>query len=330
MQSPPKLLAAPALGAAAEIGNPRRRRSRALGRRRRPRLQWCRDGAAIAGATEASYTPADADDRTALSCRITASNAAGETSAETEPMPVAYAAPVVAGALADLDLVLDGDGGVAGGCGLQRVGAELRGERGRGDDRRRDRRREHPDRGAARGDHGHRDRDELRRQRLGELPGQRQRRGAGAGHRAGAAGSGQIGAAVSVDAGVWSGKPAPATAFQWRRDGVDIAGATGASYTPVAADDRTALSCRVTASNAAGEASAETASLRSPTPRRCAGTLPDLDLTLGDGRQRPGGCGLHRLGPELRGERGRGDDRRRRPASSASRPRRSSPRPRSP
>ena len=74
-------------------------------------------------------------------------------------------------------------------------------------------------------------------------------------------GSGKIGAAVGVDAGTWSGRPAPSTALQWRRDGADIAGATGASYTPVAADDRTALTCRVTATNLAGSAVATTAAL---------------------------------------------------------------------
>ena len=126
-------------------------------------------------------------------------------------------------------------------------------------------------------------------------------------------GTGKIGAAVSVDAGAWDGKPAPSTALQWRRDGADIAGATGASYTPVAADDRAALTCRVTATNAAGSQSATTAAVQVSYPAPVAsGTLPDLELVLGD----PAGVGgggrrLHRLGAELRGERGRGDDRRR-------------------
>ena len=69
---------------------------------------------------------------------------------------------------------------------------------------------------------------------------------------------------MSVDAGRWSGQPAPATSLQWRRDGADIAGATGASYVPVAADDRTQLTCRVTASNVAGSAGATTAALPVP------------------------------------------------------------------
>ena len=50
-------------------------------------------------------------------------------------------------------------------------------------------------------------------------------------------GTGKIGTAVSVRAGSWSGNPAPTTSLQWRANGAAIAGATAASYTPVAADD---------------------------------------------------------------------------------------------
>ena len=95
-------------------------------------------------------------------------------------------------------------------------------------------------------------------------------------------GTGKIGSAVSVSPGAWNGTPAPTLALQWRRDGAGIAGATGASYTPVAADDRTALSCRVTASNTAGSLSATTTSLSVAYAAPVAGTLPDLVLTLGD------------------------------------------------
>ena len=75
-----------------------------------------------------------------------------------------------------------------------------------------------------------------------------------------------IGAAVEVDPGRW--QDAAALALQWCRDGVAIPGAVEASYIPVAADDRTALTCRVTASNPAGSTAAETAALRSALPRR--------------------------------------------------------------
>ena len=48
---------------------------------------------------------------------------------------------------------------------------------------------------------------------------------------------------------------------QWLRAGTDIPGATGASYTPVPADDLKALACRVTATNPAGSAVTVTAGL---------------------------------------------------------------------
>jgi hypothetical protein len=41
-------------------------------------------------------------------------------------------------------------------------------------------------------------------------------------------------------------------AYQWLRDGSAVVGATGSTYVPVAADVGTALSCRVTATNAVG------------------------------------------------------------------------------
>lgn len=75
------------------------------------------------------------------------------------------------------------------------------------------------------------------------------------------AGSGEIGSEVSVDTGTWSGTPAPAFTLQWLRDGAEIAGVTAATYVPGPEDDRTELSCRASASNAAGTAEAETAAL---------------------------------------------------------------------
>ena len=73
-------------------------------------------------------------------------------------------------------------------------------------------------------------------------------------------GTAKIGAALTVLPGLWSG--GPALAFQWRRDGTDIAGATAVTYVPGPEDDRCELSCRVVALNVAGSASAETAALK--------------------------------------------------------------------
>ena len=96
-------------------------------------------------------------------------------------------------------------------------------------------------------------------------------------------GTGKIGAAVSVDAGSWSGKPAPTTALQWRRDGADIAGATGGELHAGGGGrpDRSSR-CRVTATNVAGSAVATTAALAVTRVAPVAsGTLADVELVQG-------------------------------------------------
>ena len=75
------------------------------------------------------------------------------------------------------------------------------------------------------------------------------------------AGPAKIGQALTLQGGGWSGVPDPVVSRQWLRAGTDIPGATGASYTPVPADDLKALACRVTASNPAGSAVTVTAGL---------------------------------------------------------------------
>ena len=97
-------------------------------------------------------------------------------------------------------------------------------------------------------------------------------------------GSGLVGAPVALDPGDWTGSPVPALGFQWRRDGADLPGATGADYLAGDADDATQLSCRVTATNAAGSAAAETPALpiRRPAPVAVGG-LADRVLVQGTG-----------------------------------------------
>ncbi|WP_062289049.1 carboxypeptidase-like regulatory domain-containing protein [Demequina phytophila] len=59
-------------------------------------------------------------------------------------------------------------------------------------------------------------------------------------------GDARVGATVTAEPGTWS--PAnPRLTFRWRRDGVEIAGATGRSYTPTAADAHAALTVDVAA-----------------------------------------------------------------------------------
>ena len=90
------------------------------------------------------------------------------------------------------------------------------------------------------------------------------------------AGTGVIGSEVTLDPGVWVGYPAPSLGFAWCRDGAEISGAIGAAYTPGPEDDGSALTCRVTATNSAGSAAAETAALAiAYAPPVATGELPD-------------------------------------------------------
>lgn len=95
--SPPLLLATPVLiGTSATIGQATAVDPGLWGGWPLPAIgfQWCRDGAAIAGAKGASYVPAAADDRRKLSCRVTAGNDSGSHVVETAALTVAYAPPV--------------------------------------------------------------------------------------------------------------------------------------------------------------------------------------------------------------------------------------------
>ncbi len=58
--------------------------------------------------------------------------------------------------------------------------------------------------------------------------------------------------------------PAPTFAFQWKRDGSDIAGATNQTYTRTAADAGAEISCQVTATNSQGSASATASGVTAP------------------------------------------------------------------
>ena len=67
-------------------------------------------------------------------------------------------------------------------------------------------------------------------------------------------GTGTVGNVLTRTTGTWTGSPTFTT--QWLRGGANIAGATGANYTLVAADSGTNCSCRVTGTNPNGTANA--------------------------------------------------------------------------
>lgn len=74
-------------------------------------------------------------------------------------------------------------------------------------------------------------------------------------------GSTEVGNTVSCSEGTWEGNPTPTYSYQWKRDGVNISGATSNTYTTVVADIGTELTCEVTATNVVDSASATTAAL---------------------------------------------------------------------
>lgn len=67
----------------------------------------------------------------------------------------------------------------------------------------------------------------------------------------------QVGQVLTAITGVWSG--VPTFTYQWQKDTVDIAAATGATYTPIVGDIAGAITVEVTGANGAGSAMAESA-----------------------------------------------------------------------
>lgn len=65
----------------------------------------------------------------------------------------------------------------------------------------------------------------------------------------------EVGEVVSCSTGTWSGSTPITYTYQWKRNGVDISGATSSTYTIVLADDTNTLTCLVTATNSVGSAS---------------------------------------------------------------------------
>ena len=72
-------------------------------------------------------------------------------------------------------------------------------------------------------------------------------------------GTAQVGQTLTAHNGTWSGTAPITYTYQWQREGANIAGATGSTYTPVTADVAHTLDVVVTAHNTAGSASATSA-----------------------------------------------------------------------
>lgn len=72
-----------------------------------------------------------------------------------------------------------------------------------------------------------------------------------------ASGTPAVGEELSCTTGTWLAVPAAAYAYQWKRDGASINGATASAYTLIGADSGTIVRCDVTATNAIGSATAQ-------------------------------------------------------------------------
>ena len=92
----------------------------------------------------------------------------------------------------------------------------------------------------------------------------------------------KIGQVATCSPGDWTGDPAITYAYQWLLDGDAIAIATDQAYTPIAGDAGHQLSCRVTATNPGGSASATSAEVRVPVPPANT-TLPAVGGSLTPG-----------------------------------------------
>lgn len=69
-------------------------------------------------------------------------------------------------------------------------------------------------------------------------------------------GSTAVTSTLTTTNGTWVGLPLPTYAYQWKRNGVSIGGATSNSYLLVIADLTTTITVTITATNTAGSGSA--------------------------------------------------------------------------
>ncbi len=72
-------------------------------------------------------------------------------------------------------------------------------------------------------------------------------------------GTAQVGQTLTSTTGTWTGYPTPTYARQWKKGGVNIAGATAATYVPVIGDIGGIITVTVTATSTSGTASATSA-----------------------------------------------------------------------
>ena len=85
-----------------------------------------------------------------------------------------------------------------------------------------------------------------------------------------------VGAALKCGPGIWKGRPPPIFTYQWFRDATSIASANSSTYTVDLGDQGHAVSCEVTATNGDGRAAAKSAAVSIPQPVVAAESRPEL------------------------------------------------------
>ena len=229
--------------------------------------QWQRNGANIVGQTANTYTLVDADDAATIRCVVTATNAAGSGSANsngvavTEPAPVNTVAPVVSGStpvgsvLSVTNGTWDHTGGAPPSYAYQwtRDGVNIGGATS-------------STYTTVTADGGHAVGCKVTVTNTGGSATQASSNTitvavAPANTVAPVVtGTPKVGSILSTDDGTWSGGGITFT-YQWQRNGSNIGGATANTYTLVDADDGTSVRAVVTATNVAGSASANSNAL---------------------------------------------------------------------
>jgi hypothetical protein len=96
-------------------------------------------------------------------------------------------------------------------------------------------------------------------------------------------GTSQVGQALTLTQGTWNGSPAPTISEQWQANTgsgfVNITGQTGASYTPVSADQGATIRVQETASNSAGSATVNSTATATITAASVSGPSATLNTT---------------------------------------------------
>lgn len=89
------------------------------------------------------------------------------------------------------------------------------------------------------------------------------------------------GQTVTCSTGTWTGTPS-GYAYQWKRNGTNISGATSSTYVLQAADEGTSVKCTVTASNTAGSVSADSNTISPVAAPTAPGQVTGLGGTPGN------------------------------------------------